>query len=137
VVLNPHGGVAIDWDTSLGHAHYCVWKPGLHRSNFAYARVDFWHEALYLDCWDAHCKERRRLWWPLHEYSLPPELCGHQKLFQRPPEVGADTEEMLVFADGSPAPFPGASDGGADTEEMLVLADGSSAEATLVAAPRV
>jgi hypothetical protein len=34
------------------------------------------------------------------------------------------TQRVLVYADGSKTPCPGAPDGGADTEEMLVLADG-------------
>jgi hypothetical protein len=103
VVLNPHGSIAIDWETAMQSARYCVWKPGLHCSNFAFARVDFWHEVLHLECWDEVCKERRRQWWPLHEYDLPRELCGQQAAFQRPPDIEMDTEEMLVYADGSKA----------------------------------
>lgn len=107
VVLNPHGAVSIDWDTSNPRSHFCVWKRGVHRSNFAFVRLDFWREALHLECFDAACKAARAARWTEHEYELPQELCGQQHLFSEPPPADADVEELLAAADGTRMCGPG------------------------------
>ena len=101
VVLNAHGAVNIDWDTAIQRSRFCVWKRGVHRSNFAYVRVDFWRESLHLECFDAVCKAARTARWPEQEYELPPELRGHQPLFTEPELPDRDAEEMLAAADGT------------------------------------